>query len=94
MPQMGFCAVYRPPGTPYGRQKSGIFIFCVEFQGGQHIKKSATGQGAKRVIFGKNMFFFNFSRFLRIYRISVYISIIYAPKEESPYINRSARSSR
>ena len=26
-PKWGFCAVYRPPGTPYGRRKSGIFIF-------------------------------------------------------------------
>ena len=39
---------------------------------------------AKRVIFGKNMFFLNFSRFLQKYRISVYISIIYAPKKRGP----------
>ena len=54
---MGFCAVYRPPGAPYGRGKSEKNICRVEFQDGQHIKKSATYLGAKRVIFGKNMFF-------------------------------------
>ena len=62
-PKWGFCDVYRPPRTPYGRRKSGIFIFCVEFQGEQHIKKSATGPGVKRVIFGKNMFFLTFRDF-------------------------------
>ena len=64
-PKWGFCAVYRPPGTPYGRQKSGIFIFCVEFYGGQHIKKSATGPGAKRVIFGKTCFFLTLRDFFK-----------------------------
>ena len=62
-PKWGFWAVYRPPRTPYGRRKSGIFIFCVEFQGGQHIKKSATRTGAKRVNFWKNMFFWTFRDF-------------------------------
>ena len=72
---MGFCAVYQPPGAPYGFSKSEKNICRVELLGGQHIKKSATQLVAKRVIFGKKHVFLNFSQFLRKYRISVYISI-------------------
>ena len=60
-----FFAVYRPPGAPYGFSKSEKNICRVELLGGQHIKKSATQVVAKRVIFGKNMFFELFSMSLK-----------------------------
>ena len=58
MPQNGgFVQFIDPLGAPYGFSKSEKNICRVELLGGQHIKKSATQLVAKRVIFGKNMFF-------------------------------------
>ena len=52
-----FLAVYRLPGAPYGRKKSEKITKNPEFQGGQHLQKSAIFMCNKLVIFGKNMFF-------------------------------------
>ena len=60
MPQNGVLC-----GAPYGRGKSEKNICRVEFPDGQHMKKSASHLGAKRVIFGKNMFFRTFLDFFQ-----------------------------
>ena len=63
-PKMGFCAVYRPPRTPYGMRKSGIFTVCVEILGWQHIK-TETDNSWTNSNFAKNMFFWTFQHFLK-----------------------------
>ena len=51
------------PWGPYGRKKSEKITKSLDFYGGQSVEKSATYHVAKRVIFGKNMFFWTFLDF-------------------------------
>ena len=80
-PKMGFCAVYRPPRTPYGKryllQKYGTY----ESPWRTTYQKISQLPGCQTRHFWEKHVFLNFSRFLQKYRISIYISIIYAPKE-------------
>ena len=79
---MGFCAVYRPPRTPYGMLKSGIFTVCVGSPRLTTYKKLRRTPPGLTGIFAKNVFFFNFSRCPLKYPTSAYISGIYAFTEE------------
>ena len=81
MPQNGFlCGLSTPWGPLWARK---IWDFHILRRSPRRItyKKISRTPVQQTPHFWKKHVFFNFSRFLRKYRVSVYISIIYAPNE-------------
>ena len=86
-PKMGFCTFFGGLSTPWGplwAQEIWKNHQNLEFQGGEHLQKISYLHVQQTRHFWEKHVFLNFSRFLQKYRISVYISIIFAPTERKP----------
>ena len=86
MPQMGVLCSLSTPWDPLWAAKIWDFYILRRIPRRTTYKKiSHLTRGQTRHFWEKHVFL-NFSRFLRKYRISVYISITYAPQKESPIL--------
>ena len=80
MPQNGVLCGLSTPWGPYGRENLKKYMSC-RIPRRTTYKKISHLPGCQTRHFWEKHVFLNFSRFLQKFRISIYISIIYAPKE-------------